>query len=432
MKLHYRFVITSVALLATVLNGMLCQAMQTTESQSDVSPTHPSKSKFIRLQTDEYNNPIALQTATTRYVLVDENGDEQLEVILESVIHIADSSYYRSFQNRFPRYDSVLYESLLKQENKPSEEPEQPSGFQLLQQLSTGTIGLVYQFDVVDYHAENMLHSDLSPDEITAQMQQRGENATTLFSDLVTHIFQSLKGSDEAQANDVSEDKNENTSRQSVKLSLSVFTDPNGIMKLRRAMAVALVGSGLLESPLPPGIHRMIIGDRNDHAMTVLDAEIKKDRRRIAIFFGVGHMTDFEQRLTTEYGMKKTSTNWRNAWDLRDGAIEGAPLEGLVESAFRDSVKEKLAMFAKRAGRKKSAVLTDEKASPLTDEAAMKKSREVEEMELKLKILEARLLEFEKQSGKEKSDKAKDETETEEDKEIDQDADKENQHSVPD
>ena len=62
-------------------------------------------------------------------------------------------------------------------------------------------------------------------------------------------------------------------------------------------------------------------------------------------------MADFEQRLILDYGMEKAEVNWRNAWDLRDGAVEGAPLGGLLESAFRDSFKEKLRKLIEAAGK---------------------------------------------------------------------------------
>ena len=421
MKTHYRIILTLMVAMAALCPNPCCalqsesteantDSEQAFRSKDDSIPARQTTSEFLRLQTDEFKNPIALQTATTRYVLLDKNGDEELEVILESVIHIADPSYYRGFQKRFERYDSVLYESIIKPQDHQSDEPEPSGGFQILQQLSTGTIGLVYQFDELNHQADNMVHSDLSPNEISERMQERGESATTVFSDLVTHIVQKINAVRENESEDAAENVEgvSEANRQGdeiqpvgVEFNLSVFTDPDGIMKIRRMMANILVGSGLLESPLPPGIHRMVVGDRNENTMSVLDAEIRKGKRRIAIFYGVAHMSDFERRLVSEYGMKKVATNWRNAWDLRDGAIEGAPLEGLVESAFRDSVKEKLARFAKNVGQKKPT----EQAVP---EPSAKTNKEVEEMEKTLKTLEARLRELENQTKEDKRDQEDD------------------------
>jgi hypothetical protein len=256
-------------------------------------------------------------------------------------------------------------------------------------------------------------------------MKDRGEDSTTMFSDLLTHLIKKFRAAraaddspdatgDSPDATDESPDATDESPDASGEslaskpdktgLDLSVFTDPDGIMKIRRMMAIALVDSGLLESRFSPGIHNMIIGDRNDHVMSVLNAEMKKGKRQIAIFYGVANMADFERRLTSEYGMKKVSTNWRNAWDLRDGAIEGAPLEGLVESAFRDSIKDKLLQFAKGVGKEKKAA--DEipptenpgEEIPTTESPEVNRDEEIEAMTATLKALEAKLAELEKQA----------------------------------
>jgi len=357
------------------------------------------KTKFLRLLTDEYQNPVALQTATANYVLKNEEGEIVLEVFLEGVIHIADASYYRSFQKRFERYDTVLYESILRRETKEADETETPSGFEMLQQLSTGTLGLAYQFDEIDYQANGMLHSDLTLEEIAERMEDRGDDQATLLADLLAHIIQKLNvagkddgaGKDSSAATDETEENASPNKKLNPKELLSVFTDPDGIMKIRRMMASALVDSKLLESAFPPSIHKMIIGDRNERAMSVLSKQAEDGKKRIALFFGVGHMADFEERLVCEYGMKLVGVNWRNAWDLRDGAIEGAPLEGLIESTFRDSFKNKLRQFAKGATNKKKDIGAQEKTQNEND-------AKIEAMEQALKALEAKLKEFEEQA----------------------------------
>jgi hypothetical protein len=162
-------------------------------------------------------------------------------------------------------------------------------------------------------------------------------------------------------------------------------------MKIRCLMANTLVDSQLLDSAFPPNIHRLIIGDRNDRVMSVLNKERQKGKRRVAIFYGAGHMADFERRLVEEYGMQLDNVIWRNAWDLRDGAIEGGPLEGLIESTFRDSFKDKLRQFAKG--------LKDEPESS-NDAVESEKDQRIKSMEDTLKALEAKLNKLESESGK--------------------------------
>lgn len=407
MKTSNRIALSLMVAFAFIGINAPCSAFQSTSTDDESAIVGNNQTKFLRLETDEFGNPLALQTATTRYALVDDNGEEKLEVILESVVHIGDPGYFRGFQQRFERYDAVLYESMMKQEEKPSGETESPSGFKLLQQLSSGTIGLAYQFDEVNYEFDNMMRADLSPQEIAERMKDRGEDSTTMFSDLLTHLIRKFRAAREGEEVPDSPGESLASKPDGIGFDLSVFTDPDGIMKIRRMMASVLVDSGLLESRFSPGIHNMIIGDRNDHVMSLLNAEIKKGKRHFAIFYGVGHMADFERRLTSEYGMKKVSTNWRNAWDLRDGAIEGAPLEGLVESAFRDSVKDKLIQFAKGVGKEKEGIVekipaTDnpEDENSQAENTQSSRDKEIEEMTATLKALEAKLAELEKQAKK--------------------------------
>lgn len=380
-----------------------CEAFQSVEVDAtppevvdlgnpETTPTSAPRDQtsFLRVHSDEFKNPVALQSATTKYALKNDKGEVEFEVYLESVIHIADASYYRGFQQRFEQYDSVLYELVTDRKEDKSKDENLPSGFQLFQQISTGTLGLSYQLDEIEYNAKNMLHSDLSQSEMTERMADRGETGTTLFVDLLAHIVKKVSA-DQQTSGTASYDAEPADQPAGDKLDVSLLTDPDGIMKIRRLMAATLVNSQLLDSSFPPSIHRLIIDDRNDRVMSVLNREKKKGKQRVAIFFGAGHMADFEQRLVQEYGMELVDVNWRNAWDLRDGAIEGGPLEGLIESTFRDSLKNKLQQFAK-GQRDKS------KAENAKDTAESEKDERIKSMENTLKALEAKLNQLESES----------------------------------
>lgn len=374
----------------------LGSAFQDPSSTTD-DPAHQSDTRkptdFLRVQTDEYGSPIAMQTATAKYVLEDANGNVVFEVSLESVIHIADSSYYRGFQNRFDRYDVVLFESILKEDkNSSSNDSELPGGFKMFQQLSTGTLGLAYQFDEINYEGQKLINADLTPDEILERVSDRGDSKATLFSDMLAHIIQkmttskdeSVEGQDPGSASESDVRANSPLSE----LKLSILTDADGIMKIRRLMSLALVHSELLESTYPPSVQKIIVGDRNDRIMSVLQSEKEDGKNNVAIFFGVSHMSDLESRLIDGLGMKLKSVNWRNAWDLRDGAVEGAPLEGLIESTFKDSFKSKLKDFARG--------LQDRDGDDRDDKAeSAAKDKKIEEMQKALEALKSRLEEAE-------------------------------------
>jgi hypothetical protein len=82
----------------------------------------------------------------------------------------------------------------------------------------------------------------------------------------------------------------------------------------------------------------VIVEGRNKVAMRVLKEQIKAGKKKMAIFYGGGHMLDLGKRLETELGMKVVSQDWLLAWDFRTPATK------------RKEAEEK----AKKAGKKKA------------------------------------------------------------------------------
>jgi hypothetical protein len=59
-----------------------------------------------------------------------------------------------------------------------------------------------------------------------------------------------------------------------------------------------------------------VIGARNQRAIDVLREQLKAGGKRVAIFYGVAHMPDMEQRLTEQLGFVYLDTTWIDAWKL--------------------------------------------------------------------------------------------------------------------
>ena len=57
-----------------------------------------------------------------------------------------------------------------------------------------------------------------------------------------------------------------------------------------------------------------VIDARNERAVETLRNSIDQGAARLAIFYGVAHMPDFERRLQGELGFEYRSTRWVNAW----------------------------------------------------------------------------------------------------------------------
>ena len=66
---------------------------------------------FIRFNETDFN--ASLETASAKYI----NDDVEVELI--GVVHIADKKYYQDFNEKFKIYDSLLYEMVGGDPDKP-------------------------------------------------------------------------------------------------------------------------------------------------------------------------------------------------------------------------------------------------------------------------------------------------------------------------
>ena len=59
-----------------------------------------------------------------------------------------------------------------------------------------------------------------------------------------------------------------------------------------------------------------MIKGRNAKAFEVLEEELQNGKKRIAVFYGAGHLADMAERLENDFGMTAHRTVWLDAWDL--------------------------------------------------------------------------------------------------------------------
>ncbi|MDP6557766.1 MAG: hypothetical protein QGF59_06485 [Pirellulaceae bacterium] len=363
-----------VALLLTVTSVSADEASTNRGSANKIDRRQPTR--FIRVRYDEFKSPVALQTASAKYVLPGPNGKNQLEVVLEGVIHVGDRSYYREFNRRFRHYDAVLYELIAPPEKLiPNPNDERPHPLRILQQVSAEGLGFASQIDEIDYEAPNMVHSDLSPAELARITKGRGEDQVTMLLEIFTDILRKRNikdddtpdaqddgdspsdsersdgdeasemqddsdSPDDSEPSDNETDDTDDDNQPSLALSLRLLSDPDGAVKIRRLLATGFDKSPSLEAMLRPSQLATLIDARNARALEVLQEQLDDGQRRIALFWGAGHMADFERQLVLTYSVQPAGIVWRDAWDLRDGAVEFSPLESILEKSLRGSLKD--------------------------------------------------------------------------------------------
>jgi hypothetical protein len=365
-------------------------ADDTSTGRDTISRRQPTR--FIRVRYDEFKSPVALQTASAKYVLPGPDGKNKLEVVLEGVIHVGDRSYYREFNRRFRHYDAVLYELIAPPKKRvPNPDDERPHPLRILQRISAEGLGFASQIDEIDYKAPNMVHSDLSPSELARIARGRGDDQVTMLLEMFTDILRKTNirdnegrdtqddsdspsdadsgdpesgdsdspsdadssdpdssdpdsngdpPSDSESSDDDPEDASDDESP--LKVSLRILTDPEGAVKLRRILAAGFDKMPSLETLLRPSQLATLIEARNTRALEVFQEQLDGGKRRVAFFWGAGHMADFERKLVLNYGLQPAGIVWRDAWDLREGAVEYSPLESILEKSLRGTLKDVL------------------------------------------------------------------------------------------
>lgn len=260
--------------------------------------------EFVRTTRDRRGELESLDTGIVRYSKQPgPTGEPPLEVDLVAAVHIGTADYYDMLNRLFKNYDCVLYE-LVAAENarvpKPGRKPTGAIG--QAQHGLTSVLGLEFQLEKIDYTAENFVHADLSPKEFDAAMERRGESWWTMFGKLMEESLNARQ-----------------PSGQDVSLGdlFGVFFGKNRDVRLRRIMATQFTDMDVLTSAFGGEEGSTLITDRNAAAIDVLRDEIKRGRRRIAIFYGAAHMPDFDQRLKKEFGLVPSESSWLEAWDLR-------------------------------------------------------------------------------------------------------------------
>ncbi|MDA7980713.1 MAG: hypothetical protein MPJ50_18300, partial [Pirellulales bacterium] len=298
---------------------------QTVDSIQDATTnTIAQKDKsnsYLRVERDKDGVPVAVQTATGRFVSA--SGEGNVVVDLVSVIHIADEAYYRVLNKQFQQYDVVLYELVAPKGTRiPKGGREQTDNpLAMIQEMASTVFGLVAQTDHIDYTQENLLHADMSFDEMAEAMAELGDDGITLMLGIAADLLRqaNLQARRTANAPPTSVDEDFDP--------FSLLLDSEGPLKLKRMLAEQFAAMDDPATELGQTLNTILIKDRNAAAMRVFQQQLTAGKKRIAIFYGAGHMADFEQRLVRDFGLRREKMIWDTAWSLEDGSGEDPLLQ---------------------------------------------------------------------------------------------------------
>jgi len=257
----------------------------------------PDGSDYIRQVSDEAGGPAALQVAITRF-----EAPSGARVDLVGAIHVADRAYFLELDRRLADYEVVLYELVGEPDRIAAPRGGAPSMIGLMQGGMKNALNLAFQLDEIDYARDNMVHADLTPDAFSASMRERNESWLGMMF-RAWALAMAEQGSGSAAGDEA--------------LLIKAFFAEDRALALKRVLAAQLAGQTDVLDSLAGENGSTLITVRNERALEVLREQLDSRARDIAIFYGAGHMPDFEKRLVEDFGMQRVATEWIEAWDLR-------------------------------------------------------------------------------------------------------------------
>jgi hypothetical protein len=269
-------------------------------------PAAQPKSQFLRLLRTAENRPLTLDTAIVRYAAADHRQDGPT-VDLVAALHVAEKGYYDQLNREFAGYDVVLYELIAPQGTRvPKGTKGGGSTLSTIQIGMKDLLKLEFQLQQIDYTRGNMVHADMSPEQLAQSMKNRDDFLAMFFRLLGYALAKQGQGSDQSTEIDL----------------LAALFDKNRALALKRVMAEQFedMEGELTAMEGPQG--STLISQRNKVALDVLRKQLAAGKRKIAIFYGAGHMSDMQKRLRSDFGLVPVSTRWLAAWDLKGDRSE--------------------------------------------------------------------------------------------------------------
>jgi hypothetical protein len=292
-----------IALILAIVTALRADEPAARTGEKDPAAKQAAFGKFLRVLRTDKGVPIAMETSVSRYV-PKEADREGLVVELVSAVHVGEEKYYQSLNKLFEEYDVVLYELVAPEGTRvPKGGGERRGVISGLQNGMKDMLNLEFQLNGVDYTRDNLVHADMSPDDFEKAMADRGESIWGM-------IFR-MMGQAMAQQAAGKNPPND------FEILMALF-DRNRALKLKRILAGQFENLEFVTAALSGPEGSTLIEGRNQAALKVLKKQIDAGKKKIAIFYGAGHMPDMEKRLIADFNLKHNGERWIEAWNLRD------------------------------------------------------------------------------------------------------------------
>lgn len=330
-------------------------AIESTNGSANGNQVYATLADFTRFSTE--GNHAELQTAIVTYWKRGPWWDllrPEVQVDLVAAVHIADKEYFEGLQDELATYDRVLYEMVADKRRRsfsngkevrwkpPKRKPGQKRGgggvIGTIQRLMSSALNLEFQLECMDYAENNWYHADLDLATFQKLQKERGESFFSFARDVTVMSSKAIARSAEAPSDLDPFRRSLFWAARFVPMPLLGLFLIEGVcaprdsplmkapevkalmdLDLSRALKVVLArqitmdtmdkAASVLESSV-------IIGERNTAAMEALSEALDDGCRRIAIFYGSGHLPDLDRRLRLQFDLHPISVDWRTAWAI--------------------------------------------------------------------------------------------------------------------
>lgn len=270
------------------------------------APAGKGDAEWVRLQRDDEQKPLSLQTAIGRYEGGPPGGGDAVLVDLVGALHMGEESYYRQLNRKFREYDAVLYELIAPPgaEVRINQGAANDNPLSAVQNGMRTMLGLEHQLDRINYKRRNFVHADMTPEQ--------------LFESVVNHEESFLKTYFRMQGQLIAQQSQQLASGKLVEIDMikAVLADDRE-RQLKIVTAEQMMQSLSVLDGMGGEQGSTLIHERNQIALEVLDRELRRGKKKVAIFYGAGHLADMDERLREDFNLRQTGKEWLDAWDLR-------------------------------------------------------------------------------------------------------------------
>lgn len=259
-------------------------------------------------------------------------------VWLSAVSHLGDTNYFAQLQQHLDEVGLVLFEGVGGPPPKPEPDagddskPNQKEVLGGVQTTMAESLGLVFQLEAIDYDRDNFQSSDMSLGQLRWLMmggdeaelpprnvpvfraptpKPKGEEGAAKPNPEFERLMQVMDGSSVLGG--------------IVDMTLRMIGSSPKLQAMTRLMFIETLGrlQGDLTQMqgLPPDMQELIkvlIRSRNRIVLEDLKEAIQSDHPppSVSVFYGAGHMDDFEKRMRAELNYEPAGDVWLKAFDI--------------------------------------------------------------------------------------------------------------------